>query len=154
MPRFAILEHDFPHLHWDLLLEAGSACRTWRLSAPPWQRAPRLPEHSPQSSASLRPPPPRKTEEPGIGAIHADALPDHRLMYLDYEGPVSGNRGTVTRRDGGTFTWITARTDRVVVLLDGDQASGRLELDCRQNEWQADFVPRQCNRPGKPRPAV
>src|SRR5437879_2020084 len=34
MRRFVILEHDHPQLHWDLMLEAGPALRTWRLSAP------------------------------------------------------------------------------------------------------------------------
>ncbi len=27
--RFAILNHDHPFLHWDLLLEDGDRCRTW-----------------------------------------------------------------------------------------------------------------------------
>src|SRR5205807_395991 len=35
MPRFVILEHDHPELHWDLMLEAGPVLRTWRLAAPP-----------------------------------------------------------------------------------------------------------------------
>jgi hypothetical protein len=73
--RFVILEHDHPFRHWDLLLEAGDVALTWRL---------------------LRPPLP---DEP----IAAERLPDHRLMYLDYEGPVSGDRGTVNRVASGTF---------------------------------------------------
>ena len=28
-------------------------------------------------------------------------LPEHRLLYLDYEGPISGNRGAVSRVDRG-----------------------------------------------------
>ena len=68
--RFTILEHDHPHLHWDLLLDAGDALRTWRLLSPP---------------ACLQ-------------WIAAEQLPDHRRLYLDYEGPVSGNRGTWFRR--------------------------------------------------------
>ena len=35
MPRFAILTHDHPFLHWDLLLEDGESCRTWRLLLEP-----------------------------------------------------------------------------------------------------------------------
>ncbi len=75
MPRFVILEHDHPALHWDLMLEAGDVLRTWRLAAPPMN------SH----------------------AIEATALGDHRHMYLDYEGPVSGNRGSVRRWDAGAF---------------------------------------------------
>ena len=73
--RFAILRHDHPFLHWDLLLESGSSARTWRL---------------------LRTP---VCEEP----LAAEALADHRLMYLDYAGPVSHGRGRVERFAGGHF---------------------------------------------------
>lgn len=31
-------------------------------------------------------------------------LPEHRRLYLDYEGPVSNNRGKVRRVDSGTHT--------------------------------------------------
>lgn len=30
-----------------------------------------------------------------------EELPEHRLIYLDYEGPISGDRGSVTRVDAG-----------------------------------------------------
>lgn len=36
-------------------------------------------------------------------AIAAEVLPDHRPVYLDYEGPVSGERGTVIRWDTGEY---------------------------------------------------
>ena len=35
--------------------------------------------------------------------MDAEVLPDHRLAYLDYEGPISGDRGSVTRWDRGTY---------------------------------------------------
>ncbi len=75
MFRYVILTHDHPFPHWDLLLEWGETCRTWRL---------------------LEEPAPGKT-------VAAEILPDHRRHYLDYEGPVSGGRGRVTRWDGGTY---------------------------------------------------
>jgi hypothetical protein len=76
MPRFVVLEHDHPVLHWDLMLEAGDVLQTWRLTAAP---------------------------EIGSNLNDATALDDHRLAYLDYEGPVSGNRGRVRRWDAGVF---------------------------------------------------
>jgi len=76
MPRFVILEHDHPSLHWDLMLEAGDVLQTWRLANPP---------------------------EVGSSPIDAMALGDHRIAYLEYEGPVSGNRGAVRRWDAGVF---------------------------------------------------
>jgi hypothetical protein len=74
MPRFAILHHDWPTPHFDFLLEVGATCRTWRLAAPPT-----------------------------AGKVLAEPLPDHRVHYLTYEGPVSGTRGLVTQWDAGTY---------------------------------------------------
>lgn len=73
MPRFVILSHDWPTPHFDLLLEADGVLKAWRLLAEP------------------------------LGPVAAEPNFDHRLLYLDYEGPVSGNRGTVTRWDTGMF---------------------------------------------------
>jgi len=38
--------------------------------------------------------------EPGQN-LAAERIGEHRAMYLDYEGPVSGNRGTVSRLAAG-----------------------------------------------------
>ena len=97
MPRFVILEHDYPSRHWDLLLEAGPVLRAWRLAAPPQ---------------------PDQT-------VAAETSFDHRLLYLDYEGPVSGGRGQVRRWDAGTFTLETDEPDRVVMRLEGGRCRGR-----------------------------
>src|SRR5437868_1093145 len=35
MPRFVVLEHDWPSLHWDFLLEAGEVLLAWRLLEEP-----------------------------------------------------------------------------------------------------------------------
>ena len=111
MPRFAILSHDYPVPHWDLFLEAGPSLRSWRLSAP---------------------------LEPAT-SVAAEPVPDHRLDYLDYEGPVSGGRGTVTRVDGGQFTWIEDSPDRLVVNLFGNRFTGRLTLGCLNSAWTCAF---------------
>jgi hypothetical protein len=97
MPRYVILEHDWPVRHWDLMLECGAVLRTWRLAAPPSQG----------QSAS------------------AEALGDHRPAYLDYEGPLSGGRGSVVRWDSGTFEWEADEPGRVVVRLAGERFKGK-----------------------------
>ncbi len=81
MPRYVILRHEGsatykPGVHWDLLLELDDSLRAWTLADEP--TAP--------------------------GPIAAAKLPDHRLEYLDYEGPIAGDRGTVSRWDAGEFT--------------------------------------------------
>ena len=67
--RFVIQKHTTGGAsHYDLMLEAGGALATWRLR--------RLPT----------------VMKPG-GSMPAQALPDHRLAYLSYEGEISGGRG-------------------------------------------------------------
>ncbi len=117
MPRFVILQHDHPYLHWDLMLQSGEVLRTWRLEKPP---------------------------SSGNEAIAAIALGDHRLMYLDYEGPVSGGRGAVARWDQGTYSEAVPEqapaTQRVEVHLHGDRLAGKAVLECRVGEeWTFRF---------------
>src|SRR5262245_21080672 len=94
MPRFVILEHDWPTRHWDFLLEAGPVLKAWRLLAEPRY---------------------------GVG-IPVETNDDHRPFYLDYEGPVSGGRGTVTRWDAGTY--VCHSTEFLRVRLFGDRMKG------------------------------
>jgi hypothetical protein len=109
MSRFVILEHDHPALHFDLMLEVDEVLWSWRLEAPP----------SAGPSAALR-------------------TPDHRRLYLDYEGPVSGNRGMVRRWDQGSFTWLECSESLVVVRLAGERVSGTLRLSRQDGErWRA-----------------
>ncbi len=83
------------------MLEAGAALRTWRLAALP---------------------------RPGE-TITAITAPDHRLLYLDYEGPISGNRGRVVRRERGTFTGQVQGEPPFVVQLQGERLRGILCLE-------------------------
>ncbi len=113
MPRYVILEHDHPSLHWDFMLEVGDVLRTWRLAAPP---------------------------QPGEEVL-ATALPDHRRMYLDYEGPVSGDRGRVVRWDSGTFVWNGNESDHLAVDLRGGRLEGTAILKRTEEErWVLTFV--------------
>jgi hypothetical protein len=100
MPRYVILEHDHPHRHWDFLLEAGDVLRAWRLAAPPRAGA----------------------------AVPAEPSFDHRTVYLDYEGPVSGGRGRVVRWDAGTFAWEAEADGRIAVRLTGGRHIGTAVL--------------------------
>lgn len=82
------------------MLENEAVLRTWRLSHPP---------------------------DAG-GEIPAEPLPPHRLAYLDYEGPVSGNRGQVTRWDRGTYTTLVDDAGRIEIELQGSKLHGRAVL--------------------------
>ena len=105
MPRFVILHHVCPDgrprlTHWDLLLEENGHLLAWALEEPP----------APSTD------------------IVAERLPDHRLEYLDYEGPVSGGRGSVSRWDHGSYTVVEQRADLLSVDLAGEKFDGRVTL--------------------------
>jgi hypothetical protein len=89
--------------HLDLMLQRGEVLATWRLPSDP---------------AALA------CEE----ALEATRLPDHRLAYLTYEGPVSRGRGRVRRIDRGT--WEPIRTDEALweFHLRGASVRGQFEL--------------------------
>ncbi len=113
MARYVILSHDHPFQHWDLMLEHNGRLRTWRLAAPP----------SPED------------------IVAAEAIGDHRLDYLDYEGPVSGNRGSVTRWDRGELSWIIDECDEVQVDLRGERLHGVLVIARIENgQWECFLV--------------
>ena len=112
MARYVILSHDHPTQHWDLMLEAGERLRTWRLAAMP---------------------------APGA-SMAAELLQEHRLDYLEYEGPVSGGRGSVSRWDRGRFTWTHDLPDEIEVEVQGERLRCRLRL-ARENgtRWNCVF---------------
>jgi DNA polymerase ligase (LigD)-like protein len=112
MPRFVLLQHDHPNLHWDLMVEAGEVLQTWRLPSVPIAGA----------------------------VLPATRIGDHRLVYLDYEGPVGGNRGQVMRWDGGEFEWLEQSEWVMVVRLRGTRLEGVLRLEHQEDTcWLAEF---------------
>jgi hypothetical protein len=98
--RFVVLEHTWNGVHWDFMLEAGESLKTWAIDEP---------------------------IKAGI-ELPARQLADHRPAYLTYEGPVSGQRGTVRRIAEGTFRSREWGPDRVLVELRGDQLVGEVGL--------------------------
>jgi hypothetical protein len=46
-----------------------------------------------------------------------ERLTDHRLAYLDHEGPVAGDRGSVSRLLAGHFHVLEDRSDRFAAEL-------------------------------------
>ena len=98
--RFAILEHRWDGVHWDFLVEDGPTLRTWAVDAPIVEAV----------------------------DLPARALPAHRRIYLDYEGAISGGRGTVRRLDEGRCEVIEWSEGRVRLVVRGVQLVGTVEL--------------------------
>ena len=115
MFAFVIQIHSgFGPRHYDLMLQHGRALATWQLPASP---------------EGLR-----------VGqSLAARHLPDHRLEYLTYRGPVSRGRGEVQPLDQGALNYLVSEKDRLEVELNGRIFSGRYELRRRTDasaEWE------------------
>jgi hypothetical protein len=105
MPRFVILRHQMPPQssrldHWDLMLEDGSHLLTWALPAVPL-----------------------------VGEqFWALPLAEHRLEYLDYEGPLTGDRGRVTRHYWGNYKKLSDDNQQQIFMLRGQYMSSRVTI--------------------------
>ena len=98
------------------MLEAGPVLWTWRLDAIP----------------SLG------------GLCQARRVADHRRSYLDYEGPISGNRGEVRRIADGEFAWVEDTPCRIVIRVRGASFSGVITFERGQGEeWTLNYCPEE-----------
>ncbi len=109
--------------HWDLMIESGPVLWTWELLQLPLANTPQI----------------------------VRRLPDHRKQYLDFEGPISGNRGHVRRCDSGPFQVVQAdpaeenAPQNLMVSLQGNLLRGTLHLSRlgASDEYQLVFRPEQ-----------
>ena len=90
MDQFVVLHLKMPNDgerddHWDLMLQHKAVLWTWALD--------KLPEQGSNCSGKK--------------------LPDHDIKYLEYEGPISGDRGHVTRVLSGRFKWLNLNVDGI-----------------------------------------
>ncbi|MEK6675248.1 MAG: DNA polymerase ligase N-terminal domain-containing protein [Planctomycetota bacterium] len=108
--RFVILHHTgFGNEHWDLMLEQGEILLTWRLEVDPTIRS-NFP-------------------------MGATRIGDHRKAYLDYEGPLSGGRGSVRRLDRGGLEWVATSPDRYEFHANGTVLKGLWVLETQSGNW-------------------
>ena len=102
--------------HWDLLLQRGQLLHTWAIDENPFENPNR--------------------------PVDALKIHHHRLEYLDYEGPVSNDRGTVKRFERGDLQWVCFAKDTVVVDIVGQQFSGRISMSLLLGEeWKVTYSP-------------
>jgi hypothetical protein len=85
--RFVVQRHEVKpgDVHFDFMVESGDKLATFRLDAGPGS------------------PPPLRAGAPGGGASVGTRSFDHRLLYLEYEGEISGGRGTVAIVERGVL---------------------------------------------------
>jgi hypothetical protein len=100
MPPYVVLRHQTPD---------GSAHLDWMLAT-----TDDLPDPDVRSLVTFRTP-----VIPGqADAFDAERIPDHRVHYLTYEGPLSGGRGDVRRIAAGSVVWIRNDDAAMTVCLD------------------------------------
>jgi hypothetical protein len=71
--------------------------------------------------------------------IEMQRIADHRSLYLDYEGPISGDRGVVRRLDRGTIERGEAGDDAWMLEIvwrgpSGDEPPRRQRLRVEQRD--------------------
>jgi hypothetical protein len=66
--------------------------------------------------------------QPGVPQTARELAP-HRKAYLDYEGPVSHDRGDVRAIDRGSLTIVTWTETKIEADLNGQTLRGRLTLE-------------------------
>lgn len=116
--RFVLLRHEMPDSsargsHYDLMLERRNDLFTLEL------REELLPDVS-QTARELAP---------------------HRKAYLDYEGPVSRDRGYVRAVDRGVLNILTWDEETIAADFLGDSLQGRLKLTRERDSalWLVEF---------------
>lgn len=121
MPCCVILYHETPDdatvdSHLDFMLQANDELLTWR-----WGEIPQ----DNQMFVAAR-------------------LANHRVEYLTLEGKLSGNRGTVTRIDHGTFEPpIDNAQQQFSILIQTTKLQGELVAQALADEqWEFRFFPK------------
>jgi hypothetical protein len=112
--RYAVLWHaavDEPHFDFLVETRPGSDLATWRVTA--W---------------------------PVIGAADATRLKDHRRIYLDYEGDLSGHRGRVERIDGGSCQ-LEIGEDAVWTIRGVHGPTAIILRQISGDQWNIEFSP-------------
>lgn len=117
MAGTVLLRHDTPdgQSHYDWMIERGGFLMTFRVL--------------------------ERIDRP-TARFEAMPLADHRREYLEYEGPVAGGRGTVTRVAAGTLEILQDESDRLRVRGTLGDAAGAFQGRAgREGRWEFTFTP-------------
>ncbi len=135
--RFAVLHHILPPgaekaSHWDLLLEQPDPTPQFDFEPGLWTFEVSIPPEKWGPSTCVR------------------KLPNHRKIYLDFQGAVSGDRGEVVRVLSGVLNWQVVEKELLILQLkSNDETSldlhGILNLSARilalaHNQWDMELM--------------
>ncbi len=116
MVRWALLRHDLPDSSWhyDWLIDRVS----WWHRPGGADRCAGAPDLDPDACDLFAFRVPVRPDIATIDRFDAVRLPDHRRLYLDYEGPLTNNRGSVRRVASGLCTWSQPMPGRLDVHIE------------------------------------
>lgn len=135
MPRTVVLRHDLPDgsHHYDWLIEPADESQS---------SGPGVDPHDPDARVLIAwrlPAPPH--ESTGSTPI-ATRLPPHRRLYLDYQGPIAGDRGEVRLVASGRAEILADEPARFVARLTvGDQGFEVEGSPDAPPAWRLRFTP-------------
>ena len=127
MGRAVLLRHELPDgsAHFDWMIQRAGGLVTFRVS---------------------------ERIDLGLGGFRAERLPDHREAYLEYEGPVSGGRGTVRRIADGSLEIIAERENLFECRGCLGKAEGRFRGRSEGDRWVFEFEAAGGGRAGRDEP--
>jgi len=102
--KFVIHHHITVDNHYDLMVERGNTLITWQ-----------IPENIFNQFKSG-------------SEIEAEKIQDHRKKYLEYQGPVSCDRGRVQIFDSGEYSDIIWNNEEIKINILGNRIQGLLSI--------------------------
>jgi DNA ligase D-like protein (predicted 3'-phosphoesterase) len=114
---YLIHRHDASHLHWDLRLEMDGVLKSWAVpKEPPTQL--------------------------GVRRL-AVQVEDHPLEYASFSGVIPEGEygaGTVTIWDKGSYTPVSVKEDKLVIMIQGERLKGnyvlvKTKFGGKENNW-------------------
>lgn len=120
-PRMVVLLHELPD---------GSSHFDWMIEGPQRIPAPPSPEDRCLITFRTAVRPDEAAAGPAGGTFEAERLADHRRAYLDFEGPLTDNRGHVRRLASGT---VEALLNEATIF----RLRGRFAPDSPPLIWEA-----------------
>lgn len=118
--KFVIHHHVTVPEHYDLMLEAEETLHTWQLTT--------------KNLTSLL----------SGRRIEAVKIHDHRKMYLEYEGPVSCDRGHVSLFDSGEYRLMKEKKHRTEYFFSGKKLTGRVVFTREDENFLLQYSASDC----------
>lgn len=109
--RFVVHFHSHQKNHYDLMIEKNESLITWQI------------------------------EEKDLidilngKIINVKKIQDHRKVYLDYEGPITCDRGYVEIFDTGEYEEIEWNNLNIILNFFGKKITGKLQIINRNNNY-------------------